>query len=64
MSKQFTIRFDTGNDTFGNTPQQRNEEIIRILRTIATRIEDGDRFDTYRNVMDANGNVIGTFALK
>lgn len=64
MSKQFTLRFDTGTDAFGGRPDQRNEEIVHILRTIAARIEDGDRFDTYRNVMDANGNIVGTFALK
>jgi hypothetical protein len=64
MSKQFTLRFDTGNAAFGDTPEQCNEEIVHILRTIAARIEDGDRFDTYRNIMDTNGNIVGTFALK
>ncbi len=64
MSKQFTLQFDTGNEAFGETPEQCNEEIVRILRTIAARIEDGDQFDTYRNIMDTNGNIVGIFALK
>lgn len=39
-------------------------EIARILREVANRIEAGESFDKYRNLHDANGNIVGTFALK
>lgn len=64
MSQVFKMSFDTGNDAFGQTPEERNAEIVRILRHVATRIEDGDRFNTYRNISDVNDNIVGTFALK
>lgn len=39
-------------------------ELARLLRSVADRIESGDSFDMYRNIIDINGNVVGTFALK
>jgi hypothetical protein len=39
-------------------------ELALNLRTVADRIEQGDTFDTFRNISDSNGNIVGTFALK
>ena len=61
MSKKFTLQFDTGNEAFADNPDL---EIARILRTVADRIENGDRYDTFRNILDLNGNIVGVFALK
>jgi len=41
-----------------------NHEIARCLRAVADRIESGDSYDNYRNILDINGNIVGTFALK
>lgn len=46
---------------FENEP---TSEIVRCLRAVADRIESGDSFDTFRNIHDANGNTVGTFAIK
>jgi hypothetical protein len=39
-------------------------ELGRILRDLATRIEDGEATRLYQNVRDINGNPCGTFRLK
>lgn len=44
--------------------EEPEHEIARILRETARRLEEGDGFDTYRNLLDVNGNVAGTAALK
>lgn len=62
MGKIFTLKIACENDAFaGDAPA----EIARILRDVADRVERGAA-DTgmHRNVHDANGNVVGTFALK
>lgn len=61
MPDTFAVKFTTENDAFGDDP---SEEIVRILRVIADRIESGDTYDTFRNCLDANGNVVGVYGLK
>ena len=57
----FKLQLTTDNDAFY---PDANEEIVRILRAVAERIENGDTFDTFRNIHDINGNIVGVFALK
>jgi hypothetical protein len=68
MSFTFKVSFLCNNAAFcaDDDPTQETAapEIVRILRSIADRIESGDTFDTFRNVQDVNGNIIGTFAMK
>lgn len=68
MSNIFKLSFLCDNAAFcaDDDPTQETAapEIVRILREVAFRIESGDKFDTYRNVQDINGNIIGTFAMK
>lgn len=68
MSCTFKLSFLCNNAAFCTddypTQETAAPEIVRILRAVAGRIESGDRFDTFRNVQDVNGNIIGTFAMK
>lgn len=68
MSYIFKLSFLCDNAAFctDNAPTQETAapEIVRILRAVADRTEAGDKFDTFRNVQDVNGNIIGTFAMK
>ena len=38
-------------------------EIGRCLRTIADRVEAGESCHKHRNILDSNGNIVGTFVL-
>lgn len=68
MKNTFKLSIDCGNSAFceNDYPTQESAapEIARILRAVADRIESGDTFDTFRNMHDINGNIVGTFALK
>lgn len=68
MKHIFKLSIDCANAAFceGDTPTQESAapELARILRAVADRIESGDTFDTFRNMHDINGNIVGTFALK
>jgi hypothetical protein len=57
---RFTIQFDTENAAFCDWQgkHEPQEETARILREIATKIED---YDTGGRVMDANGNDVGHY---
>lgn len=59
--RRFTLQLTAENAVFRNEP---DAEIVRILREVANRIERGDSYSTFRNIHDANGNIVGTFALK
>lgn len=39
-------------------------ELARILRNVATRLERGEDCGSFRSILDVNGNVVGSFALK
>jgi hypothetical protein len=58
---RFTVQLTADNDSFEPDP---GPELARILRGIADRIEAGDTYDTFRTILDVNGNDIGRFALK
>lgn len=68
MKHTFKLSIDCGNAAFcdDDAPTQASAapELARILRAVADRIESGDTFDTFRNLHDINGNIVGTFALK
>ena len=56
------IKFSTANDAFDNL----EGETARILRELADMIERGKHREVpnkFRNVVDSNGNVIGTWKL-
>ena len=50
----FKLEFETGNAAFDET-----EEISRILRDVARRIETGA---TSGKIRDTNGNAVGSFS--
>lgn len=52
----FSLQFETGNSAFDDAPAS---EIARILREIASRVEDQGVGDG--NVIDGNGNSVGRF---
>jgi hypothetical protein len=54
----FTLKIDTGNAAFDETP---GEEVARILRDVATALERGTRGAPLH---DSNGNRVGRFDLK
>ena len=51
----------TGNDAFADDLAG---EAARILRDLADLVESGGATGLFQSVLDANGNVIGTFRLK
>lgn len=58
---QFRLTVNCDNAAFEESPER---EIARILRTTAARLEQNESFDTYQNLRDLNGNVVGTAGLK
>lgn len=68
MNHTFKLSIDCASAAFcegdSPTPESAAPELARILRAVADRIESGDTFDTFRNIHDINGNIVGTFALK
>ena len=64
----FSLSINCQNAAFcdGETPTQESAapELARILRRTADRIESGESFDTFRNILDINGNIVGVYAMK
>jgi hypothetical protein len=58
---RFRLNLECDNAAFADDMQF---EIARCLRDVASRIERGEDCSKYRNILDANGNPVGTFALK
>lgn len=58
----FTVKFDTDNAAFDDG--NREAEIIRILRSIADRVERDGCSGFFETIRDVNGNEVGRFALK
>lgn len=56
MSKNLSLSIETGNAAFGDSDEERNAELARILRAAACRVENGDTEFTLR---DFNGNRVG-----
>lgn len=56
-----TIKIDTGNAAFGESPEERDQEVARIMREWAGRIpEDGYSMNLY----DYNGNRVGVITMR
>ena len=65
----FRLHIRCNKSTFTNgdgdtTPDSARPELVRLLREVAQRIEDGDMYDYYRTILDTSGNDVGTFAIK
>lgn len=57
-SERITIKFETGNAAFDDSP---TGEIARILRSMADRIEEAGLLPAPR---DINGNVVGSVTVE
>ena len=57
----FKLYIRTDNAAFDGSP---NIETARILRKIATRLENGEEFHFYETLFDINGNDVGRAAFK
>ena len=69
MAAKFTLSikcsgFAFDDETGAVTHESAAPELARILRDVAYRIESGDSFDTFRNCIDINGNIVGKFTMK
>ena len=69
MIARFTLSikcsgFAFDDETGAVTHESAAPELARILRDVAYRIESGDSFDTFRDCIDINGNVVGKFTMK
>ena len=60
MSGIFTLSIETGNAAFGESLNEENAEIARILREVAAKLEN---CQTCGPIRDANGNTVGAFTL-
>ncbi len=61
MSRIFEVKFDTGNAAFSDGCLE--IEIARVLRSIASRVEDVGCTGCYETILDVNGNDVGRFKL-
>jgi hypothetical protein len=57
---KFVLHINCVNDLF---QLDARPELSRLLREVATRLEDGDSADFYRTIYDTNGNDVGRFKL-
>lgn len=68
MSNIFKLSIKCDNAAFSDGEQSTCEtagpELSRLLHEIADKIESGCSFDTFKNICDANGNIVGIYALK
>jgi hypothetical protein len=60
MSKTVRIEIDTGNAAFGETVQERDAEVARILKEAAKKLESSYAMDDF-SLYDYNGNKVGSF---
>jgi hypothetical protein len=56
----FRVQLACDNDAFAGDPAK---EIAFILRELASRLDRGEDFDKYRNLLDRNGNIVGVAKL-
>jgi hypothetical protein len=57
---KFALNITCNNDAF---QPDAASEVIRILRDVANRMEQGDGAEFYRTIFDINGNDVGRFKL-
>jgi hypothetical protein len=58
--QKFELNINCRDDAF--QPDAR-PEVVRILRDIATQLENGETAAFYRTILDSNGNDVGRFKL-
>lgn len=58
---KFRLNLNCDNAACDDAPEQ---EIARILRDAADRIENGDLPRSYTNVRDTNGNTVGAYRMR
>jgi hypothetical protein len=56
----FKLKFETDNAAFGEDPEAREAEVVRILREIAEKLSAGI---SDGGCYDLNGNRVGEFVL-
>lgn len=56
---RFKLNIDCDNDAFGESSADREMEVARILRALATRLEAAGFGDHAYLVRDVNGNTVG-----
>lgn len=61
MTDSIGFRLNLACDNAAFEDHNLNHEIARCLRVVAKRIEDGEDCSKYRNILDINGNIVGTF---
>jgi hypothetical protein len=61
-TKKFVVSFRCDGAAFEGDNER--TEIARCLMDIAAKVERGEWIEKHRNVLDENGNIIGTFVLK
>jgi len=55
---KFELTINTDNAAFGETAQERNAEVVRIMQYIATRLEK-EPLQVIFGAVDHNGNIVG-----
>jgi hypothetical protein len=58
----FNLEIKTENEAFGTTTDERNAEVIRILKKVIEKLEDNNNWDLA--LKDANGNTVGSYHFK
>jgi hypothetical protein len=57
---KFVLSIDCENAAF---VEYELDEVARLLREVADRLESGDSAKYYRNILDVNGNVVGRYKM-
>ncbi len=55
-----TIEIETDNDAFGQSAPARRHEVARILKNLASKIEQDMAYDDMK-LRDINGNTVGKY---
>ena len=56
MTQTFRLEIETGNAAFGGDAYERDQELARIMRTVATQLDAGEEPGI---LFDVNGNRVG-----
>jgi hypothetical protein len=57
---RFTINMTCENAAFEDGPAP---EVARVLRKIASQLDEWDGYDKFQTILDANGNDVGRWKL-
>lgn len=61
---KFRLHLNCDNAAFGEVGELPDQEIARILREAASRIESGDLPAGYTNLHDIDGNAVGAYRMR